>query len=91
MKLILIILGAVTIALNAILWYAKKQAAKTNKDEPSKIESADSDTCLREIKDHPNINPLKKAAAFELGIAAEQLDRMTPEEIEKLAIEKGLI
>jgi FtsZ-interacting cell division protein ZipA len=93
MKLILIILGVVAVVLNAILWYAKKRAGKTvNAKASAREEKLDrSDTRPREIEGPPDISQLKESAAVELGIAVEELDRMSIDEIVELAEEKGLI
>jgi len=93
MKLILLILGVAVIALNLFLWYSKKLAGKTKADESPdhKNKSDVSDARSIEFLDSPEADPLKQSAAAELGISIEQLDRLSAEEIEELAIEKGLI
>ena len=93
MKLILLILGVVVVVLNLLLWYSKKQARKTKADESSSHKGKTDGSTARSIKllDDPEVTPLKQSAAAELGISIEQLDRLSVEEIEKLAAEKGLI
>ena len=93
MKLILLILGVVVVALNLFLWYSKRQARKTKADQPSshKSKADGSNTRSTEFLDTPEAAPLKQSAAAELGISIKQLDRMSVEEIEELAAEKGLI
>ena len=93
MKLILLILGVVIVVLNLFLWYSKRLARKTKTDEPSshKGEADSANTPSIEFLDNPEVAPLKQSAAAELGISLEQLDRMSVEEIEELATEKGLI
>ncbi|MGD9081457.1 MAG: hypothetical protein PVG96_19070 [Desulfobacterales bacterium] len=93
MKLILLLLGVAIVALNLILWYSKKLARKTKADESSSHNGkADGSTTPSiEFLDNPEAAPLKQSAAAELGISIEELDRMSVEEIEKLAAEKGLI
>ena len=93
MKIILLILGVVIVALNLILWYSKKLARKTKADESSghNGKADGSNTRSIEFLDNPEVAPLKESAAAELGISIEQLDRMSVEEIEELAAEKGLI
>ena len=93
MKLFLLILGLVVVALNIFLWYSKKHgdAAKANQASDSKSESEISDTAADESFNSQAANALKKSAAAELGISIEQLNRMSAEEIESLASEKGLI
>ncbi len=93
MKLFLLILGIVVIALNVFLWYSKKQsgAAKDNQS-PDNIKNSDAlETDSTEFLDSPEADELKRAAAAELGISVEQLNRMSAEEIAHLAAEKGLI
>ena len=93
MKLILLILGVVVIALNLFLWYSKRQARKTKADESSRHKGKAVGSDGRSIKslDNPEAAPLKQSAAAELGISIDQLDRLSVEEIEELAAEKGLI
>jgi hypothetical protein len=83
MKLILLILGVAVIALNVFLWYSKRQTGKNKSDG--------SDARSIEFLNSPEAEPLKQSAAAELGISIEQLDRLSVEEIEELATEKGLI
>ena len=91
MKLILLILGV--IALNLFLWYSKRQAGKTKtgKSPDHKNKSGSSDARSIEFRNSPEAETLKQSAAAELGISIEQLDRLSVEEIEELATEKGLI
>jgi hypothetical protein len=93
MKLILLILGVAVIALNLFLWYSKRQTGKTKADESAdhKNKSDGSDARSIEFLNSPEAEPLKQSAAAELGISIEQLDRLSAEEIEELAMEKGLI
>ncbi len=93
MKLILLVLGAAVIALNVFLWYSKRQAgkAKTYESPDHKNKSGRSDARSIEFLNSPEAEPLKQSAAAELGISIEQLDRLSVEEIEDLATEKGLI
>ena len=93
MKLLLLILGVVAVALNLLLWYSKRQAGKTKKDESSRHKDKAGASAARavELSNNPEIEPLKQSAAAELGISIEQLDRLSVEEIEKIAAEKGLI
>jgi len=93
MKLILLILGVAVVALNLFLWYSKRPASKTKADESSshKDKSDGSDVRSIEFLNSPKVAPLKQSAAAELGISIEKLDRLSVEEIEELATEKGLI
>ena len=93
MKLILLILGVAVIALNLFLWYSKRQTGKTKADESpdQKNKSDGSDARSIEFLNSPEAEPLKQSAAAELGISIEELDRLSVEEIEELAMEKGLI
>lgn len=93
MKLILLMLGVVIVALNLFLWYSKRQTGKTKADESSghKDKADGSDARSIEFLDNPEAAPLKQSAAAELGISIEELDRLSVEEIEELATEKGLI
>ena len=83
MKLILLILGVAVIALNLFLWYSKRQAGKTKADGIAARSI--------ELLNDPEVAPLKQSAAAELGLSIEQLDRLSVEEIEELASERGLI
>jgi hypothetical protein len=93
MKLFLLILGIVVVALNVFLWYSKKQRhAASNAKSTDRLEkSAESQTNSSDFLDGPEADELKQAAADELGIPVEQLNRMSAEEIIRLATEKGLI
>jgi hypothetical protein len=93
MKLLLLILGVAVVALNLFLWYSKRQTGKTKADASSshKDKAGGSDARSIEFSNSPEIEPLKKSAAAELGISMEQLDRLSVEEIEKIAAERGLI
>ena len=91
--MLLLILGVVVVALNLLLWYAKRRSAKTKADEPTHdqdtfdVPFANSNEFLNSSK----AKPLKQSAASELGISVEQLDRMSANDIEQLAAKKGLI
>ena len=94
MKLLLLILGVVVVTLNLLLWFSKKQTAKAKKTDESPgsedtpgVEDAPSTEALNS----PEVGPLKQSAAAELGITIEQLDRLSVEEIEEMALEKGLL
>ena len=93
MKLILLILGVAVIALNLFLWYSKRQTdkTKTDKSPDHKNKSDGSHARSIEVLNSPEAETLKQSAAAELGISIEQLDRLSVEEIEELATEKGLI
>ena len=93
MKLLLLVLGVAVVALNLLLWYSKRQAGKTKTNESSrhKDKAEASADRLVELANNSEIEPLKQSAAAELGISIEQLDRLSVEEIEKIAAEKGLI
>ncbi|MDJ0984193.1 MAG: hypothetical protein QNJ26_01520 [Desulfobacterales bacterium] len=90
MKLFLLILGIVVILLNIFLWYSKKKIRAAN-GHPSSDSDNYSQAAPTEFLDSPEADDLKKAAAAELGIAVEQLNRMSTEEIAHMASEKGLI
>lgn len=93
MKLILLILGVAVIALNLFLWYSKRQTGKTKTDKTPDHKHKSDASHARSIDflNSPEAAPLKQSAAAELGISIEQLDRLSVEEIEALAMEKGLI
>lgn len=93
MKLFLLILGIVVVALNVFLWHAKKQrnAASIAKSTDRLEKSVDSETNSTDFLDSPAADELKQAAAAELGIPIEELNRMSAEEIVHLATQKGLI
>ena len=93
MKLLLLILGVVVVLLNLFLWYSKKHSSKTKADESAGPEnkSGNLDARPMESLNTPEVAPLKNSAAAELGITIEQLDRLSVEEIEELAAEKGLL
>ncbi len=86
MKLFLLILGIVVLALNLFLWYSKKK-----KDARQAEKSEASDPNSYDFLNSPKAAALKEEAAAELGIAVEQLNNMSPDEIVDLATEKGLI
>ena len=87
MKLFLLILGIVVVALNAVLWYSKKHSGAAGKGKSSKASKSDAADFLNT----PEADDLKQAAATELGIPVEKLNRMSVEEIAHLAAEKGLM
>jgi len=93
MKLLLLILGVVVVVLNLLLWFSKKQArkVKTDKSPCPEDRSGSQDARTMETMKNPQVGPLKQSAAAELGITIEQLDRLSVEEIEALANEKGLL
>jgi len=93
MKLLLLVLGVAVIVLNLFLWYSKKQTGKTKEDHSAnrkpKLDAPQ--TGSGEFSDRPDLAQLKESAAVELGISIEELESMPVEEVEKLAVEKGLI
>ncbi|MGD9086644.1 MAG: hypothetical protein PVJ41_16820 [Desulfobacterales bacterium] len=93
MKLFLLILGIVVLALNVFLWYWKKRsgAADNRKSPNNQKKSNASKTDSADFLNTPAADELKQAAAAELGIPVEKLNRMSVEEIAHLAAEKGLI
>ena len=93
MKLLLLILGVVVVTLNLLLWFSKKQTAKAKTDESTGSENkpGGEDAPSTQALNSPEVGPLKQSAAAELGITIEQLERLSVEEIEEMAMEKGLI
>ncbi|MGD8961618.1 MAG: hypothetical protein PVF29_12130 [Desulfobacterales bacterium] len=93
MKLFLLILGIVVVALNVFLWYSKKhRSAAVNGKSPNNNKKSDSSKSDSEDSlSTPEADELKQAAAAELGIPVEKLNRMSVKEIAHLAAEKGLI
>ena len=93
MKLFLLILGIVVVALNVFLWYSKKHGSAAGNGKPTDTEknSSASYTDSDDFLNTPKADELKQAAAAELGIPVEKLNRMSVEEIAHLAAEKGLI
>ena len=93
MKLFLVILGIVVVALNVFLWYWKKHSSAAGKgpSPKNKKKSKASKTGSAHFLNSPQADELKKAAAAELGIPVEKLNRMSVEEIAHLAAEKGLL
>jgi hypothetical protein len=93
MKLSLIVLGMVVVSLNVFLWYWKKYsgAAGSGKSPSNEKKSGDSRTDSTDFSNTMEADELKQAAAAELGIPVEKLNRMSVEEIAHLAAEKGLI
>ena len=93
MKLILLISGIVVVALNVILWYWKKHGGVAKADKTTdNIENTNGyGIDSAEFLNSPEAVALKEEAAAELGIAVEQLNEMSPDEIVVLAAEKGLI
>ena len=93
MKLFLLILGIVVVALNVFLWHLKnkKNAEIFDNSSENMEKSADPQTNETDFWNSPAADELKQAAADELGIPVEQLNRLSAEEIVDLATEKGLI
>ena len=93
MKLFLLILGIVVVALNVFLWHSKKRkdAEIINNSFNNREKSVYPQTNATDFLNSPAADELKQAAAEELGIPVEELNRMTAEEIVHLATEKGLI
>ena len=93
MKLFLLLLGIVVVALNVFLWYWKKQSSATGNDTSphNDNKTVASETDSDEFLDTPEVDELKQAAAAELCIPVEKLNRMSVEEIAHLAAEKELI
>ena len=93
MKLFLLILGIVVVALNVLLWYLKKRSSASENDQSpaDRKKSKASKTELTDFINSPEADQLKQAAADELGIPLEKLNRMSVEEIAHLAAEKGLV
>ena len=93
MKLLLLLLGVAVIVLNLFLWHSKRQTAKTKAAQSSKHKNKldDAHTRSEEFTDRSDLAALKQSAASELCISIEELERMPLEEIEELAVEKGLI
>lgn len=93
MKLFLLILGIVVVALNVFLWYSKKRSGAEgndgSKNNTNKTDGINTDSS--DFLNSPEADGLKQAAAAELGIPVEKLNRMSAEEIADLAAEKGLI
>lgn len=93
MKTLLLILGVAVVALNLLLWYTKRKSGKKKAGEPAnrkdKLDAPLANSI--DILNSPKVKPLKQSAASELGISIEQLDRMSVNEIERLAAKKGLI
>jgi hypothetical protein len=90
MKLFLLILGIVVIALNVFLWYSKRRSGDT-KAEKSPGHKKQSETDATNFINSPQADELKQAAAAELEIPVERLNRMSTEEIAQMAADKGLI
>ena len=93
MKLLLLILGVAVVTLNLLLWFSKKKTAKAKTDESpgSENKPGGEDAPSTEALNSTEAGPLKQSAAAELGITIEQLDRLSVEEIEEIAMEKGLL
>ena len=89
MKLFLLILGVVVVLLNLVLWYSKKQRNAKMPDSSQTV--SDTHSPANDFINSPQADALKQAAANELGISVEQLNRMSTHEIAHLASEKGLV
>ena len=89
MKLFLLILGVVVVLLNLLLWYSKRQHDAAISDES--LNAANPHSPSDDFLNSPEADALKQAAADELGISVEQLNRMSTHEIADMAAEKGLV
>ena len=90
MKLFLLILGIVVVALNVFLYYSKKHRSAASNGNPlnniNKSDSSKSDS--EDFLSTPEAVELKQAAAAELGISVEKLNRMSVKEIAHLAAQR---
>jgi len=84
---IALIFAALAIAANFLMMYTKKRGAK---DKTPKLQDDFQNFSLNQSL-KKDIDVLKKAAADELGISLEELDRMSVKEIEMHARLKELI
>jgi FtsZ-interacting cell division protein ZipA len=93
MKILLLILGAVAVALGLFLWDSRKKGSKTEtgKSKNHNDKSGRPNSQSSELFKSPEAKRLKQSAATELGISVEQLERMSLEEIVKMATDRELI
>jgi hypothetical protein len=88
---IALVLGVIAVVTNLfIVFYAKKKNRKANANGSSDHKNG-SDTYSKGYLNTPEVKRLKQAAAAELGILVEELERMSVEDITQLAKEKELI
>jgi hypothetical protein len=93
MYTLILILGAAAVAVGLFLWDSRKRGAKPGNEKPTKPKGKSDrpKSGSKDLLDNPEVRRLKQAAAAELGIPVEQLDRMSIEEIVQMATERGLI
>jgi len=93
MKILLLILGAAAVAVGLFLWDSRKRGGKlkAGKSTKHKDKSDRPNSKSSELFNSPEAKRLKQSAAAELGISAEQLERMSVEEIRQMATDMGLI
>lgn len=93
MKNLLLILGAAAVAVGLFLWDSRKRGGKLEADKSTKHKdkSDRANSKSSELFNSPEAKRLKQAAAAELGISTEQLERMSVEEIKQMATDLGLI
>jgi len=87
MKIVFILAVAAVVTNLFYIWYAKRKRVKKKADESSNPNVGLSQEFINSAEG----KTLKQAAADEMGIAVEELDRMSVEEITQLAKKKELI
>ena len=86
-----LIFAVVAVAANVLLiWYAKKKYRKANANESSDPNNTTGAFAYGYLNT-PEAKRLKQAVAVELGISVEELNRMSAEDVRRLAKEQELI
>jgi len=93
MKILLLILGVVAVALSLFLWDSRKKGGKTPaaKSKNHNDHSDRPNSKSSELFKSPEAKRLKQSAAAELGISVDQLERLSFEELKKMATDRELI
>ena len=93
MKILLLIPGVLAVALGLFLWDSRKKGSKTEtgKSKNHNDKSGSRNSQSSRVFESAEAKRLRQSAAAELGISVEQLERMSLEEIIKMATDRGLI
>jgi hypothetical protein len=90
MKITLIFAIIAVVAIVLSRWYAKIRYYKTKEDELSNYRNRSHPFSCGYLNT-PETKRLKRSAAAELGISAEELDRMSADDFKQLVKERKLI
>jgi FtsZ-interacting cell division protein ZipA len=95
MKILLLILVVVAVTLSLFLWDSRKKGSKTeagkSKNHNHNDQSDPPNSQSSDLFESPEAKRLKQSTAAELDIAVEKLERMSLEEIIKMATDGELI